>query len=92
MPCPQCPDRTLVTSERSGIEIDPCPQCCGVWLQRSEIDKLIGRALPALAPAARAPFFAAGSDRGERQDRGPRPGAQRTRLRPRKSWLSEVFD
>ena len=34
----------LVMSERSGIEIDYCPQCRGVWLDRGELDKIIDRA------------------------------------------------
>jgi len=42
----QCPtDRsTLVMSERSGVEIDYCPQCRGVWLDRGELDKIVERA------------------------------------------------
>ena len=41
----QCPndETTLVMSERSGIEIDYCPTCRGVWLDRGELDKLIER-------------------------------------------------
>lgn len=41
----QCPiDKTnLVMSERSGIEIDYCPQCRGIWLDRGELDKIIER-------------------------------------------------
>ena len=43
----QCPtDGTvLVMSERSGIEIDYCPTCRGVWLDRGELDKIIDRSL-----------------------------------------------
>ncbi len=42
----QCPTdgTTLVMSERSGIEIDYCPECRGVWLDRGELDKIIDRA------------------------------------------------
>lgn len=42
----QCPiDQTeLVMSERQGIEIDYCPKCRGVWLDRGELDKIIERA------------------------------------------------
>ncbi len=49
MLCPTCPSSTLVMSERSGIEIDYCPTCRGVWLDRGELDKLIERsaAVPA---------------------------------------------
>jgi Zn-finger nucleic acid-binding protein len=39
----QCPidDTTLAMTERQGIEIDYCPKCRGVWLDRGELDKLI---------------------------------------------------
>lgn len=39
-------------SERSGVEIDYCPQCRGVWLDRGELDKIIDRAAEGLAPSA----------------------------------------
>lgn len=42
MKCPGC-NVDLVMSERSGIEIDYCPQCRGVWLDRGELDKIIER-------------------------------------------------
>ena len=51
-----CPvdGETLKMSERSGIEIDYCPKCRGVWLDRGELDKIIERALAdADAPSAR---------------------------------------
>lgn len=43
MKCPVCPDMTLTMTERQGIEIDYCPQCRGVWLDRGELDKIIER-------------------------------------------------
>jgi len=43
MPCPVC-TVDLVMSERQGIEIDYCPKCRGVWLDRGELDKLLERA------------------------------------------------
>ena len=42
MKCPQC-DVVLVITDRQGIEIDYCPQCRGVWLDRGELDKIIDR-------------------------------------------------
>ncbi|WP_127794395.1 zf-TFIIB domain-containing protein [Agromyces sp. LHK192] len=59
----QCPTdgSTLVMSERSGIEIDYCPQCRGVWLDRGELDKIIDRAgddRPQAAPQQPAPQVA----------------------------------
>ena len=43
MLCPVCKDVNLVMSERSGVEIDYCPSCRGVWLDRGELDKIIER-------------------------------------------------
>ena len=43
MKCPSCSTSSLVITERSDIEIDYCPQCRGVWLDRGELDKLIER-------------------------------------------------
>jgi Zn-finger nucleic acid-binding protein len=43
MKCPVCVETGLVMSERSGIEIDFCPKCRGVWLDRGELDKIIER-------------------------------------------------
>ena len=56
----KCPtdSATLVMSERSGVEIDYCPECRGVWLDRGELDKIIDRAeaeFAARTPAAAAP-------------------------------------
>lgn len=43
MKCPQCPDSLLSMSNREGVEIDYCPNCRGVWLDRGELDKIIER-------------------------------------------------
>ena len=53
----QCPTdgAVLVMSERSGIEIDYCPTCRGVWLDRGELDKIIDRASNELGAAQAAP-------------------------------------
>jgi uncharacterized protein len=55
----RCPvdGETLVMTDRSGIEIDYCPKCRGVWLDRGELDKIVERspaAVPARATAAQA--------------------------------------
>jgi Zn-finger nucleic acid-binding protein len=41
MNCPVCKDVKLVITDRQGIEIDYCPDCRGVWLDRGELDKII---------------------------------------------------
>ena len=52
MKCPICTDIALVMTERQGVEIDYCPTCRGVWLDRGEVDKLIERAaVPVIASA-----------------------------------------
>ncbi|KGM56994.1 hypothetical protein N799_12385 [Lysobacter arseniciresistens ZS79] len=55
MECPVCKGVNLAMADRQGIEIDYCPQCRGVWLDRGELDKLIERSAAELAPPARQP-------------------------------------
>ena len=56
MNCPTCPGSTLVMTERSSIEIDYCPTCRGVWLDRGELDKIIERSTAdTAAQVARTP-------------------------------------
>ena len=43
MKCPVCVESDLVMSDRQGVEIDYCPKCRGVWLDRGELDKIIER-------------------------------------------------
>ncbi len=49
MRCPVC-NVDLTMSDRQGVEIDYCPKCRGVWLDRGELDKIIERAAPAAHP------------------------------------------
>jgi uncharacterized protein len=44
MKCPNC-ESLLIMSERQGIEIDYCPTCRGVWLDRGELDKIIEKSM-----------------------------------------------
>lgn len=44
MQCPVCENSALQMSERQGVEIDYCPKCRGIWLDRGELDKIINRA------------------------------------------------
>jgi Zn-finger nucleic acid-binding protein len=92
----QCPtdQTTLVMSERSGIEIDYCPTCRGVGLDRGELDKIIERAAPHGAPAAPP---SPGSYEQERDDRRRDQDQryvqpQQHRRKKKESWLGEVFD
>lgn len=102
MPCPVC-KVALVMSDRQGVEIDYCPQCRGVWLDRGELDKIIERsAAQEAAPQApppgvqRAPdprggrpaFY--GDDDGHRHDhRHQGRGHSQPR---RRSFFEDLFD
>lgn len=50
MKCPVCKDTNLVMTDRQGVEIDYCPQCRGIWLDRGELDKIIERSLASVIP------------------------------------------
>ena len=54
MPCPRC-GVTLVMAERQDVEIDYCPQCRGVWLDRGELDKIIERCVQTVSAPPAAP-------------------------------------
>ncbi len=43
MKCPVCKDVTLLMAEKNGVEIDYCPECRGIWLDRGELDKIVER-------------------------------------------------
>lgn len=52
MKCPTCVTTDLLMTERLNIEIDYCPQCRGVWLDRGELDKIIERSMREAPPVA----------------------------------------
>ncbi len=108
MKCPICTDATLVMADRHGIEIDYCPACRGVWLDRGELDKIIERAAgpgaapapaPAVAPTSLAPQPGAPADWQPAQPptsrRWESPDSSvrsSSRRRRRGGFLDELFD
>ena len=88
MQCPVCAV-PLVMSERQTVEIDYCPQCRGVWLDRGELDKIIERAASEqqqfTAPQRAAPVQAHPGYAPQRYDTHPYK-------KRRKSFLEELFD
>lgn len=50
MQCPVCKNVNLVMADRQGVEIDYCPSCRGVWLDRGELDKIIDRSVGIVPP------------------------------------------
>jgi Zn-finger nucleic acid-binding protein len=90
----KCPtdSATLVMSERNGIEIDYCPECRGVWLDRGELDKIIDRA-GASAPQATPPAPSYQQQPPQYRESGYTPGYGQQPYRKKKdNWLSELFD
>ena len=80
-------------SERQGIEIDYCPKCRGVWLDRGELDKLIDRAAPRETPSPSSQPSTDYPDddhprRGYRDDDDYRRGHKRKRG----GFLGDIFD
>ena len=89
MQCPVCKTVNLTMTERSGIEIDYCPQCRGVWLDRGELDKIIERATPQTIAAAQAHYQAPPV-----HPSGPAPygNAGHYKKKKREGFLGELFD
>ena len=103
----QCPvdNEQLVMADRNGVEIDYCPKCRGVWLDRGELDKIIDRAAGSPAPPpprAAAPVYAPEPPRGaapqgyapprrhdDDDDDDHRGGHRKKR---RESFLGDLFD
>ncbi len=83
MLCPVC-NVPLSMSDRQGVEIDYCPQCRGVWLDRGELDKIIERSAAEMTPPRR-------SEQEPRAYGGHHGGHGKHGSR-RKSWLHELFD
>lgn len=103
MPCPVC-KVALTMSERQGVEIDYCPQCRGVWLDRGELDKILERSVAETPPAPQAPT-APQQPQAAPQPYPPPPMQQPWggypqhggydkygRPKRRKSFLEELFD
>ena len=79
---------TLAMSGRQGIEIDYCPTCRGVWLDRGELDKLIAAQESTALPQARPPEDAARRD----DHRAPAGGSHYHKNRKKESLLADLFD
>ena len=55
MKCPTCADENLLMGERAGVEIDYCPSCRGVWLDRGKMDTIVSRSLAGYGDTAAPP-------------------------------------
>jgi Zn-finger nucleic acid-binding protein len=103
MKCPVCATPDLVMSERSGVEIDYCPQCRGIWLDRGELDKILERAATEERGSVQPPYKQQRQVRSNRSQETRRhgdsfdsfdllPGEFGGKRERRKSWWMEIFD
>lgn len=91
----KCPvDGTeLVMSDRANVEIDYCPQCRGVWLDRGELDKIIERSATVVPPQpAPAESFAGNDRRLDAEEYGHSGHGGKKPKGKRGSFLDEIFD
>lgn len=96
----KCPTdgSTLTMSDRAGVEIDYCPECRGVWLDRGELDKILDRAT---AESSLGPAAPREERRPEREDRyrsddrysgdRHRSGDRYRKPRKKEHWLLEIL-
>lgn len=97
MDCPVCKNVKLMMADRQGIEIDYCPTCRGVWLDRGELDKIIERSVgqqPA-QPAAPAPGYGSTPQPGYPQQHPGYPQHHQHghyKKKKREGFLGELFD
>lgn len=96
MNCPVCKTANLVMSERQGIEIDYCPQCRGVWLDRGELDKLIERGAETSSGQRGGEHQSRDYSNEQRDYRDQRdyrePHREGYKKKKREGFLSDLFD
>jgi len=92
MKCPVCSSSELKITERQGVEIDYCPQCRGVWLDRGELDKLIERSAADNRSALPQQMERATAYRHDNDDDFEDRGYAGKEKRKRKSFLGDLFD
>jgi uncharacterized protein len=84
MKCPNC-NETLLITERNSIEIDYCPGCRGVWLDKGELDKIIDYASQNAYTKSSLPSEKYNAYKNEKNEPG-------YRKHPKRSFLSDLFD
>jgi uncharacterized protein len=105
MKCPVCSTVNLVMSERQGVEIDYCPECRGVWLDRGELDKIIERSVLQEVPSVPPPqpplqplyppdqgYYGPGQAPGYGHASSQGHGHHGHKPYRKKSFLEELFD
>ena len=81
MKCPNC-NVSLVIADRNGIEIDYCPECRGIWLDRGELDKVIERSMQQVPSQQRSNY----------RDKEHYHSENAYHYKKKKGFLGELFD
>ena len=94
MDCPVCKNVQLLMTDRQGIEIDYCPNCRGVWLDRGELDKIIDRSAPAATQPQQPPVQSAqqAQPSGYGYPHQSHDQHKHYRKKKREGFLGELFD
>lgn len=98
MKCPIC-SVNLVMSERQGVEIDYCPECRGVWLDRGELDKIIeGSTSANKVERQEAPSYDNNRDRNDYHGNNDHDNDDKysknsyPQKKKKESWIGDIFD
>ena len=96
MKCPHC-NVTLLMAEKQGVEIDYCPECRGIWLDRGELEKIIEKSPQNHAEPQRTPSY--NEDRHyDKHDNNDKHGCSNTdghygnKKKQRGNFLADLFD
>ena len=81
MKCPVCKDVTLLMSEKKGIEIDYCPECRGIWLDRGELEKIMEKEDTYINKEVK-----------ESSHKESKHYEEKPRKQKRESFMSEIFE
>ncbi|WP_276495873.1 zf-TFIIB domain-containing protein [Pontibacter litorisediminis] len=84
MKCPNC-NETLLMSDKNGVEIDYCPNCRGIWLDRGELEKIMERSADHYSKKENY-----GSD--YKQQGYDKYGREKKPYKKKESFLSDFFD
>lgn len=87
MNCPVC-NEALTMTERQGVEIDYCPKCRGVWLDRGELDKIIDRSTSSQPQQPTKPHHESRERYSDRDDYS----YDYKKKKKKESFLGELFD
>jgi Zn-finger nucleic acid-binding protein len=95
MHCPVCDHVDLLMTERQGVEVDYCPQCRGVWLDRGELDEIVARSAGQPAASQRHAYAEDHHDapRGHDDDHGREDGygADKSRSKKKGGLLGDIL-